>query len=243
MKNSINTNNTVRLGHSRSLRPAEIKDSGFSIIEVSIALAIIALLVSTVIAGQNIKSRLELNQVVEDIGNIFKAVEIFKKTYGGMPGDLWNAQSAFGAANTSNGNGNEVLNTGSPNETLLFWQHLQLASLIEGTYDGVSAGPAGQKTGSLKYSIYSAETDFDAENLSLTILFSKYVGSPGKGILTTKQAYDFDVKYDDSDPANGSIRAQDGSDVAAQDCVTVSNTYNLSNKDNTPCALRFYLEQ
>jgi type II secretory pathway pseudopilin PulG len=213
--------------------------NGFSILEMTITITIIALIVAAITAGSNMKTKLELNQVVDDISDISSAVKQFNTTYSGLPGDLFTAETSFGAANTDNGDGNNYLSGAS--EPLLFWQHLALAGLIEGTYDGVTNGPGGKMQTPLKHGVYSA---IKASGGKLNISVSRAIGTDGLayGLFTTRQAYNFDSKYDDSNPTTGSIRAGDGSGETAGDCYSTT-VYNLTNSDEAPCVMYFYLEQ
>lgn len=231
------------------------RQNGVTILEMAISITIIALLAASVTAGMALKDQLALNQVIEDISNFNTALQEFEETYEGLPGDLWNAEERFGEANVGNmivdglsdgnGNGDKELDTGSPDETLLFWQHLAVAGLIDGTYDGVTDGVGGRPAGSMKNSIYRATTiniGTVATQGDLHIVLSKL---NDEGLLSTKQAFDFDTKYDDGDPETGIIRAEDGSNETAEDCVTGSSpnlNYNLSNNgsDEFPCILHFY---
>jgi len=211
---------------------------GFSLLEMSITLTIIALIAAAVLTGQRMKHRQELNQIISDISNITSAVAQFKETYGGLPGDLLDATTVL-SASTSNGNGDDDLDTGTPNEELFFWQHLALAGLISGTYDGVTSGDGGVMESPLGYGFYFANKVTGGD------LFIKISKTSNGGLFTTKEAYDFDLKYDDSSPTQvtGSIIvAEDGADAAANDCVTVGNAYNLANTTGTPCVLNFFLE-
>lgn len=210
---------------------------GFTLLELSISIAVIAFLIAAVTAGRGVKHRLELNQVMEDISNFSQSLQQFEATYGGIAGDLWNAETAFDAINTDNGNGNAELDELPTDETLLLWQHLALAGLIEGTYDA-TAGDSGQPSGSLKGSLYRARTLWNGDHGG--IYFTAEKNAAGNGLFTTKEAFDFDSKHDNSDPNSGSIRATDGANATAEDCVTSAGEYNLSNEDATPCVLHFF---
>lgn len=220
------------------------KNHGFSILEMTIAITIIAMVVAAITAGSNLKTKLELNQVIDDVGNITSAVKSFKTTYNGLAGDLSNAEDALGVTATDNGNGNNFLGSAegtgtNKNETLLFWQHLQLAGLIDGTYDGVTDDVGGRMQTAIKRGLFGVRK---TSGTTLNISVSK---ASAYGILTTKQAYNIDAKYDDSNPSTGTIRAADGTGETAQNCVTTSGStsYTLSNSNGTPCVLYFYIEQ
>ena len=54
------------------------KQKGFSLVELGVSLTIIAMVIAAVVAGSNLKDKFELNQAMEDIGNINSAVKEFK---------------------------------------------------------------------------------------------------------------------------------------------------------------------
>ncbi len=220
--------------------------NAFSLLEMSISITIISLLIAAILTGQNMKHRLELNQVITDISTITSAIKQFKDVYASaIPGDLSTAQTSFGSS-TSNGNGDNDLDTGTPNEELFFWQHLQLAGLISGTYDGATSGTGGQMATQQKYGFYFAHK---ASGGRLNIQVSK-VG--GYGLFSTKEASDFDIKYDDGNPGftdpavtTATLTAADGTGETAANCVTTStapDSYTTTNLTGTPCILYFYLE-
>ena len=219
-------------------------NKAFSLLEMSISLTVIAMLIAAVLTGQSMKHQAELNQVITDISTITSAVKQFKDTYSNvLPGDLSTATSSLGST-TTNGDGNGYLTNSS--EELFFWQHLQLAGLISGTYDGATTGAGGLMATSQKYGYYQAHK---SDGGRLNIQVSK---ADGGGLFSTKEAYDFDRKYDDGNPGftdpvttSATIAAADGSDASSTACVTTSTSpdeYTLSVLNGTPCILYFYLE-
>ncbi len=220
---------------------------GFSVLELTMSLTVIAMLVAAVTTGASLKHSLELSQVVDDISNITRAVSSFRSTYIYYPGDFPSAEERLGSTSTDDGNGNGFLGTSegvdtNTNETLLFWQHLQLAGLIEGSYDGATNGIGGLMQGPLKYSVFTVTK---ASGGLMTITVSKIGsagGAPGYGLFTTKEAFDYDGKYDDNNPTTGTIRASDGTGETAGDCVS-GGAYNLTNTSETPCVVSFQIEQ
>lgn len=220
---------------------------GFSLLEVSISLTVISLIIAAVLTGQNIKHRLELNQVITDISTITSAVKQFKDVYSNsIPGDFASATNSLGST-TSDGNGDNDLDTGTPNEELLFWQHLQLAGLISGTYDGTTSGKGGLMPTQQKYGFYFAHKPTGGR---LNIQVSK-VGD--YGLFSTLEAEAFDTKYDDGNPGftnpvttSSTIKGVDGTGDSGS-CFTVNtaptpDNYNTTNLTGTPCVLYFYLE-
>lgn len=128
-----------------------MKNSGFSLVELSIVLVILGLLVGGILAGQSLIRASELRAVGTEYNRWITATNAFKDKYFGLPGDLSNAVSFWGqstacggsAANgTCNGNGDGTFTvpaaTGQTGEIFQYWRHLALAGLIEGNYTGVA---------------------------------------------------------------------------------------------------------
>jgi prepilin-type N-terminal cleavage/methylation domain-containing protein len=231
------------------------EQKGFSLVELGITLSIIAMIIAAVVAGTNLKDKLELNQVIEDIGNISEGVKEFKTIYNGYPGDMFDAQDKFGWDNTNGGTDggdgdnqietsatgavNQNGSTGTVNETTLFWQHLAIAGLLEGSYNGTSDVMESPISKGL-YTVSKNSTE------SVVITLGK-VNSPThkRGLLTTKAAWELDTKFDDGKPTTGVLQAELGSDHSAGDCINTTpdpDEYNVSNTGESPCVMNFFIE-
>lgn len=132
-------------------RPAQ---SGFSLVELSIALVILGLLTGGILAGQSLIRASELRAVSTEYNRYVTATQTFRDKYFALPGDMANAESfwqssAIAAADcrvtaavgtaTCNGDGDgniEMLSARSM-ESFRFWQQLTNAGMIEGTYTGI----------------------------------------------------------------------------------------------------------
>jgi prepilin-type N-terminal cleavage/methylation domain-containing protein len=160
-----------RLGVSTS------KQSGFTLIELSVVLVIIGLIIGAIMFGQHLIRAAELRSIASDKEKLVTAVYSFRTKYNAIPGDMRDAQSIWGAAAscaadqtteaTCNGNGDGKININTPsgtrgNEGFLLWKHLANAGLIEGSYTGLHANtdlscardynaPSGKISGSLWY--------------------------------------------------------------------------------------------
>jgi prepilin-type N-terminal cleavage/methylation domain-containing protein len=133
------------------------KQSGFTLIELSIVLVVLGLLTGGVMAGQHLIHAAELRSVGKEYETFNTAVFMFRDKYFALPGDMTNATDFWGdntalcddgdASNngdpgTCNGDGDgEVRQDSSPSEGYMFWQQLSLAGLIPGTYTGTAPGP------------------------------------------------------------------------------------------------------
>ena len=139
-----------------------MRNKGFSLVELSIVLVILGLLIGGVLGGQALIRASELRSITVDKDKLLSAIMTFRNKYNGLPGDITNATSFWGATHatpatclstvssgtsTCNGDGNMFVG-GSPgtpndifktNEAFLTMKHLSNAGLIEGGYTGVSA--------------------------------------------------------------------------------------------------------
>lgn len=134
---------------------------GFTLIELSVVLAIIGLIVGGVLVGQDLIRAAEIRSIVSDKERLVTAVYTFNTKYNAIPGDMRDAQSIWGAAApctvaqtsaaTCNGNGNGLLEGGYGagtigNELFLFWKHLANAGVLAGSYSGISDGSTSYAT-------------------------------------------------------------------------------------------------
>lgn len=134
---------------------------GFSLVELSIVIAIIGLLVGGVLAGQNLMRNAAVNSIASDFNKYSTAITSFEEKYGDLPGDLENATAYWGKNNsacaahtgtasargTCNGNGDGIINAAAganaTGENFQMWHQLSLAELISGTYTGIAGSVGG----------------------------------------------------------------------------------------------------
>lgn len=122
------------------------KNSGFSLIELSVTLIIAGLLAAGITGGMHLMQSAKLDRLISEVTGYNKAVENFRLKYNGWPGDITNATSYWGTYNSStnsegtvNGDGNERI-SGDLTESTRAAQQLALAGMITGRYSGVTAG-------------------------------------------------------------------------------------------------------
>ncbi len=125
---------------------------GFTLIEMAIVLVVISLLVGGVMAGQAMIAAANMRAQITDLQKYKTAVKLFDELYKGIPGDITNATTLFGAT-TTNGNGNGSLEAATINfpyaQTLVtpdngnydgerpqFFKQLYLSKLINQPFDG-----------------------------------------------------------------------------------------------------------
>lgn len=145
-----------------------MKRSGFSLVELSVVLAILGLIIGGILGGNALLRASELRAITTEYGRYRNAVGGFRDKFQAIPGDMINAAQIWGIAGTSttgsdtacynanqlngivtcNGNGNGIVDpySSSPGnggnsgaqEQYMFWKHLANAGLIEGQYSGVA---------------------------------------------------------------------------------------------------------
>lgn len=142
---------------------------GFSLIELSIVLVVIALLAGTVLAGREMLKAQELRRIITDSRAYAVSIEQFKIKYNAVPGDMANAAELWGRADgvagtgdcttpyssgsasngkaTCNGDGNGIIDsylkggwTSTYYEHWRAWQMMAAAGFITGKYSGIGGG-------------------------------------------------------------------------------------------------------
>ena len=137
--------------------------SGFTLVELAIVLAIIGLLAGGIIGGQSLIRSSQVSAVAADFSRIRGGMNQFQQKYGYLPGDFPKATEVWGRADggtpieancaapdttaspdgvtTCNGNGSGIMDGGN-GENYRAWQHMAAAGYINGKFTG-TYGPAG----------------------------------------------------------------------------------------------------
>ena len=145
------------------------KHAGFTMVELSMVLVVIAFVMGGILVGQNLIRASHLQSVATDVGRYTQAVSDFHDKYLALPGDFAGATALWGTATsgacptatvnvgvdantaTCNGNGDGRItvqgadnnSTGGEYEQFLAWRHLYNAGMIDGKYTGVAGGSIG----------------------------------------------------------------------------------------------------
>lgn len=127
---------------------------GFSLLEMTMVLAIIGLIVGSIIVGRDLIEAAELQTIMNEVNSYKAAVNTFQIKYGCLPGDCAFATNFFGTdpspgacgiygfemtppmSGTCNGNGSGLIGEDENNEPFAAWQQLAYAGLIGGNYAG-----------------------------------------------------------------------------------------------------------
>lgn len=133
---------------------------GFSLIEMSIVIAVLGLLVGGILVGSSTIRNGQLQAVVTEKNRWVSATNSFKEKYGALPGDMPNATSYWAVSSSApsmcstnssaalsdtgtcngNGDGKVLWCINAPDytckEVYWYWQHLSLSGMIEGKFRG-----------------------------------------------------------------------------------------------------------
>ncbi|MFM9889554.1 MAG: type II secretion system protein [Rickettsiales bacterium] len=120
------------------------RQAGFTLIEMTLVIAIIGLLVGGLLGIQAYLKSAELTTLMNQSKYYINAYNQFKDRYQFPPGDLATAGSIWSGVNGGDGNG-LIRAAGSTNTVELFlaFQHLAKAGLIDGNYTGATTGGGG----------------------------------------------------------------------------------------------------
>ncbi len=229
-----------------------MRDSrGFTLIEVSTVMVIVALLVGGILFGRDLIRASELRAVTSEVQKIKSAVLIFKSQYNGLPADIPNARSIWSQCiddgiNTCNGNHNGRLGMW---EDLRAWQQLSLAGLMPGSYTGTASAPIRNPSINIMPSLIGggyilldnsgdfSVTDFPHNRSNVLLTGDNDCGAYlGCGNMDSWMAQSIDRKVDDGLARSGEVKGAQDWDYLQ--CLTAGE-YDLNIKDRG-CKLGFF---
>jgi hypothetical protein len=218
---------------------------GFSITEMSVVLASVTAIVVFTAGGMVMMNKTQINNVIDKVSSFSTAIEKFEQEYGALPGDIANVEKLPGA---SGGNGNGAID--SDDEALYVWNHLSIAGLVDGSYNGLDTNligvgvPASDIEG-VGYNIKQPESisygNVSAQAIVIELAgFNNSSNDNNLSALTPEDAKAIDEKADDGNPTTGYILAEDGKNQTGQ-CVDGTD-YNLTNI-SASCRLLFIVRK
>lgn len=230
---------------------------GFSLVELSIVLVIIALLLGGILVGQQMIKSANLQKTISLVEEYRSAVVKFRDRFLELPGDFKSASTNWSTVTNGDGNG-RIGGSASVNNDCIatnwqeqwnVWVHLGKAELIPdefsnpGNVDTLTLGnnvpPSPIKTGgyAIRYcgDITGSVTYFDNNYGHVMQVGSIFwaSGGPRGPLFTPKEAADIDIKFDDGFPHSGKITSSKKSDTISPNCTNsdvnapTSADYNL----------------
>lgn len=202
-------------------------DSGFSLIEVAIAVVIIGIITGFALKGRDLIQTVKLRAVITQVDTIKVATQMFVDKYGVFPGSLTNASDIFDN-DIENGNGSDVIS--SKSDAVRFWKQLNAAgSLSLSMNSGIVASKVG--------GIFTVSSDLNGYPGTWLILCGGTTDNRQfSGILTPEEAEFVDRNCDTGEPNTGDVRVMKGVGASGE-CVS-GDKYNFRNKSKD-CVLLF----
>ena len=237
--------------------PAPPPHAGFTLIEIAMVLVIMALLVGGTLLGRDLIRSAELRTIVTDAETYRIAITNYREKYRYLPGDDINASQMWASctdvgAHLCNGNGDGLVEKrpGWHYEGIRAWQHLSLAGMVPGSYDGSVAGspfhrPGGNVPASEVVPAASYELFYEVTARHHWLRYGTDVTSMDTlegGAISPEDALSLDNKVDDGTASTGKLTARDsvrymGGPVGPVFCLN-SGDYDLSITDPN-CNLLF----
>ena len=112
------------------------RQTGFSLLELAIALAVLAILAGGVLKGRELLNSARVQATITDIANIETALSAFQARYSALPGDFVAASAAN--LGTSAGDGNGLI---EGDEVCAVFTHLQRSGFMQGDFIAGSDTP------------------------------------------------------------------------------------------------------
>jgi prepilin-type N-terminal cleavage/methylation domain-containing protein len=209
-----------------------MKNSGFSLVELSVTLVIVGLLAAGITGGMHLMQSAKIDKMVSEITGYNKAVENFRLKYNAWPGDMPNAQTYWGLyafpatpEGTVNGDGNERI-SGNLTEALRATQQLALSNFIIGHFTGVTAGA----TDSWQVDVNMPGTGFTKDGHYLFQYFTSVYSTNGNalqlGTTTTGNTDPYGESLKPADVFAVDVKIDDGS-TATAGSATGASTGNI----------------
>lgn len=203
---------------------------GFSLLELAIALAVLAILAGGVLKGRELLHSARVQATVTDIANIETAISAFQARYSALPGDFI-AAAAAGLSNTG-GDGNGLI---EGDEACNVFTHLQLSGFIQGDFQAgtdpsgnCAPGSAMENQFSGRYLLSHTHQGANSRENAMTLLLGE--------TIAVSQLAEIDRKLDDGNPLRGAVQVLGGEE---EFCTTEDGHWNEAN--GQPCATLYVL--
>ncbi len=247
-----------------------LKNKGFTLVEMAIVLSIIALLIGGTLKGAEMVQNASITSTIASLNGSQVAFNKFIEIYRAYPGDMSSATTKVKGCNAANfcadGNGDKTIHNGNSfsyamdgagptttntsAEMWLFWKHLALSEIIvgvdasdNGTEDGV---PVAEIGGVLLAGTSTGGTNCGTgPNFKLgvwiAVVTSRVEPCWSSNTFAAKPISIIDRKIDDGMPNSGGFRA--GGTTPNASCIVTFNSqdiYNLAD-ESAVCSGSFFV--
>lgn len=225
------------------------RESGFTLIELSIVLVLIGLIIGGVLKGQELIRSTRLKMTVTQWDAVKAATNSFQDRFEALPGDYSDAATMVHVSAVA-GDGSGVVGIGAAadafaapsgggewangtGEARSFWGHLFLARLLSGVERnaGTDSYRLPSKVANGTFDIISGS--FGGQQAHWLRLQQGSSGTPAVNLLSGRDSAEIDRKYDDGNPATGSVQ---GNGVTGTSCRDTAGTA-YTGSDTVGCTL------
>jgi len=252
----LTSNNILYINSSFNFKCIKMK--GFSLLELSMVVTVMALLMAGATAGMKILDSTKLVATIKQLREVESAIFNFDDKYGAYPGDFSDAHRYFddgsddicGTESQCNGDGDAVLEVGDKysSEVYRAWQHLDLSGIIKGGYSGVWGVDDYVMTSPLEGNLTLISEDSLGNIIKLGSIVTIAGGTSDGGVLYPDIAEKIDQKIDDNKPYKGQVRGlhsflggDKGSETSYDSNCFLDKKYNVSHTTSKACVLAFIL--
>lgn len=199
---------------------------GFSLLELAIALAVLAILAGGVLKGRELLNSARVQATLTDIANLETALSAFQARYSALPGDF-SATSAAGLGDEP-GDGNGLI---AGAESCAVFTHLQKSGFIQGSFvtgvveesDDCSSQSNMENQFSGHYLLSNTIEGVDSRENAMTLQLGEAV--------PVSQLAEIDRKLDDGNPLRGAVQVVAGDETF---CTIEEGLWD--EEDGQPCA-------
>jgi prepilin-type N-terminal cleavage/methylation domain-containing protein len=230
--------------------------AGFTLVEISIVLAIIGLVVGGIMVGADLIRAATFRAQGRQITEIQMAMHAFRMKYRYLPGDfsqafgIWGTECGAAPAECNGDANGRIAETITwPQEARSWWRHLELAEIYRLPESPASAEIALRQskvspTAVMFISLagrYPSSVPIEYRNRNaVTFMDSTQLGGSWTyGVLAAEAAEELDRKIDDGLASRGRFTAFNGTDG---ECVAVDGNYDLAVADVRGCRILYWLD-
>lgn len=203
---------------------------GFSLLELAIALAVLAILAGGVLKGRELLNSARVQATLTDIANLETALSAFQARYSALPGDFI-AASAAGLSN-SGGDGNGLIEN---EEACQVFTHLQLSGFIQGDFAGGSDENGNCNPGSTMNNQFSGQYLLNNTMQGPNSRANAMALLIGEAVPVAQLA-EIDRKLDDGNALRGAVQVLSGEEEL---CTTETGQWDEAQGSN--CAALYII--